>query len=190
MVRWSSFRAQAAAAFAAVIAVCLAVVLAAFVIHVDGTRRREALLTRYSQHALMGSQCQFHAERLVADSRGYLLTGNPALLGSIRESKLGLTDTLAALRATHESRGDWGALRDIRTAADEYLRTIDVVARSNASPPKGELPDSVEDRVLPKRLELKRVVDAFVAAEERQFLREREIAEADYTRELRLVIGV
>src|SRR5690349_22680123 len=85
-----SIAARAALGFALVSGVTAAAVVTLSVLTEREADRREQMLVRYGDDLVHAGEIQASAERMVAAGRGYLLTGEAALLGQARRAEEGL----------------------------------------------------------------------------------------------------
>jgi signal transduction histidine kinase len=147
--------ARAAAGFALVTGIVVAVVVgSAWFAHRSGETRAR-LLVSYADDLTTASRSQVAAETMIAAGRGYLLTREPALLDRVRTAEAELDAALHALAPRARSPFERDLLVQVKGAAAQYLELLE---RSLSDPALARAPTAVaalfRTGLLPARAEL------------------------------------
>ena len=129
----------------------------------------EELVLRHAGTLAQAERLRGSAEQLVASGRGYLLTGAPHYLERASEARSSLGRSLVALRACARP-GAESELATIEVAERDYAAVFEharALRRSEANP--DTIAEYFEARIRPRREDLERAVDVFLARERQTF---------------------
>jgi len=191
MARLGNFKTQAVSGFAAVIAIAVGALVIVLVLDRRTTEARERLLAGYYDNELLASRIELDAERMVAGSRGYLLTGDLQTLENIEKAEAELEDAISQLgrardvpgMAEHLGLVEW-SVADYRAA---FHRLID---EASAAPGQAAMARSIEAQLLPRRAELRRRLTQLVGEMDRRLAEGHASAAASASKQLRILLGI
>ncbi len=129
----------------------------------------EELVLRHAGTLAQAERLRGSAEQLVASGRGYLLTGAPHYLERASEARSSLGRSLEALRAC-AGPGAGTELATIEAAERDYAAVFEharALRRSESNP--DTIAEYFEARMRPRREDLERAVDVFLASERQTF---------------------
>ena len=168
-LRWT-FGQKIAAGFAAVVALTL---ISSFV-NVRALRTvvadKDRVLNENAANLAEAAKLQAAFEWRVSAARGFLLTGNEQHLARMEEARVESIRLLDLIRTRVTSAETRSLLQQIDVAGTEYRQAVDqaVQLRQADTASLETVAQALDDQVQPKRLALDKLVDAFVALEERQ----------------------
>jgi CHASE3 domain sensor protein len=120
-----SFKAQAALGFAmAIILGVGGMILVLFLDRVTSDRREQAVAD-YSTDIVLAKQLQLGAERMVAASRGYLITRDPMLLRRMGGGEVQVDEAVRELRRIRRGSREPGAHRRCSDRISRGARSAD-----------------------------------------------------------------
>ncbi len=128
--------------------------------------------------ALAGARSlQAATARTSAASRGYIITSDADFLHKVQENDTLFTETLRNLRQTLRDPEALHRLNDVEAMGQDYDNQISrlITLQQNAAQ-RTAVPAFMVDQVLPRRLRLDSVVDAFADYEEAQMSMKRDEA--------------
>jgi signal transduction histidine kinase len=191
-MQWvKDFRAQAMVGFAAVIATTVAALVAVIVLDHQSAENDARVLTTFSGNELVAARIESSAEKLVAASRGYLLTGDMRSLESVRAAEDELESAVRRLENRPGTPDLTRHLVHIKRAVVEYRAAFDtLVAEARTMPSRQAIARAVEEELLPRRVELGRQVETFVAYMERLLAEGHAAASASSSRQLNVLLGI
>jgi signal transduction histidine kinase len=161
--------ARAALGFALVSGVTAAAVISSAMLSRRAADEREQILVRYADDLEHASRAQAAAERMVAGSRGYLLTGAPALMNGVKRSEEDLDTTLEELDRGTGPAAERELLRNVQQSAARYRHSLDDILRTTtATEDRRTLATVLRDRLLPARGDLEEGIRGLVALKGRQ----------------------
>jgi signal transduction histidine kinase len=168
MGRLKTFRARAAAGFAAVIVVTVgALTLTLFLDRYEGGKR-ERDLGRLYEGELSAAGIELNAERMVAGSRGFLLTGDERALRNVETAEDELDHAIRGLEGAGVAPGTAEHLEQIERTAADYRSAVDrVIAEARNPSSRAQMARAIENRLLPRRAELGREVQDLVSQMDR-----------------------
>ncbi|HEX4337222.1 MAG TPA: ATP-binding protein [Polyangiaceae bacterium] len=185
------FRAQAMVGFAAVIATTVAALVAALVLDHEAAENDERLLATFSENELVAVRIESSAEKMVAASRGYLLTGELSSLDSVRAAGDELESTVERLENRPGAPDLPQHLVRIKRSIVEYRSAFDtLVGEARAMPSREAIARAVEEELLPRRTELDTEVEKFVTYMERLLSEGHAARRASASRQLRVLSGI
>jgi signal transduction histidine kinase len=158
--------ARAALGFALLSTVTAAAVVTSSVLTVREADRREQMLVRYGDDLVHAAEIHVAAERMVAASRGYLLTGETALLERARRAEERLDLAAQAMNRTQARPADEARLRRVRVSAARYRGVLDDILATTASEDRVALAKTIRERMQPARQELEEAIQDLVAHEQ------------------------
>jgi signal transduction histidine kinase len=177
--------------FAAVIATTVAAMVAALVLDHEAAERDERLFATFSENELVAARIESSAEKMVAASRGYLLTGDGSSLENVRAAGDELESTVRRLENRPGAPDLPQHLARMKRSIVEYRSAFDtLVAEAPAMMSRQAIAQAVEEDLLPRRGELDRQVDRFVTYMERLLAEGHAAATASASRQLRVLIGL
>ena len=168
-IRWT-FGQKIAAGFAAVVALTLISSLVSVRALQSVVADKDRVITGNAASLVVAAKFQAAAEWRVASTRGFLLTGGEEHLRRLQEASnqaARLLDQLKRQAANGQEQNT--LLAQIGQAGADYAQAADAtVALRQRSAAAEEAGRHMEETMIPKRLILDKLVDEFVAVEERQ----------------------
>lgn len=190
-LRWT-FGQKIAAGFAAVVALTLIGSLVNVRALQTVVADKDRVLTENAANLITAAELHAAIEWRVAAARGYLLTGKERYLTRMEEARAE-TARLFDLLQTHAVSADARSLlQRIEEARTEYRQAIDEVIklRQSGATTLEASAQALEDQVQPKRLALDKLMDDFVAYEERQLEAAKAASTAGATAAQRLTVTI
>ena len=185
------FKAQALLGYAAVSAITVAALVIALLLDRRAGEARERLLAGYYDNELIAARVEFNAEKMVAASRGYLLTGDLRTLESVRAAEADLDSAIWQLERSRSLAPVAEHLASIEWSVAEYRSAFHrLVEEAHEAPSRAAMAQAVEAQLLPRRAELGRHLQDLVNDMDRQLAEGRAAAEASATRQLRLLLSI
>ena len=186
-----TFSQKLAGAFALLVLIALVTAAVAVFGLRDVVARKDDVIDVAAQRLVDAERLHAASFWKAAESRAYLMTGNPRYLESAREARARFRTTLETLQ--REVRTDEGRqlLQAVDRAEEAHDRTLQAVLAARAPGVAMEvLGARLEREVLPLRQRLNAAVDQFIALEERLLeVQHNESTEAAQ-RIIRLVVGL
>ena len=188
-IRWT-FGQKIAAGFAAVVALTLISSLVSVRALQSVVADKDRVITGNAASLVVAAKFQAAAEWRVASTRGFLLTGGEEHLRRLQEASnqaARLLDQLKRQAANGQEQNT--LLAQIGQAGADYAQAADAtVALRQRSAAAEEAGRHMEETMIPKRLILDKLVDEFVAVEERQLEEAKAAAAARAPAAPRLVV--
>jgi signal transduction histidine kinase len=160
--------ARAALGFALVSSITAAAVVTSTVLTAHEAERGDEILARFGDDFAHATQIQAAAERMVAASRGYLLTEEPALLDRARQAESQLDDALLAMDRTEALPSEQRLLSQVRLSAARYRGRLDeILETTSAAEDRASLGKTLRERLGPARESLADAIESLVAHKQR-----------------------
>jgi signal transduction histidine kinase len=160
--------ARAALGFALVSSITAAAVVTSRVLTAHEADRGDEMLARYGDDFVHATQIQAAAERMVAASRGYLLTEEPAFLDRARQAESQLDDALLAMDRTEALPSEQRLLSQVRLSAARYRGRLDeILETTSATEDRASLGKTLRERLAPARETLDDAIEGLVAHKQR-----------------------
>jgi signal transduction histidine kinase len=163
-----SLAGRAAVGFALVSGVTAAAVVTSSVLAEREADRREQMLIHYGDDLVHAAEIQASAERMVAASRGYLLTSEPALLERAKQAERQLDFALQGMDRAEAQPSEQEALTQVRLSAARYRGLLEEILEGMpASEDRPSLGRTLRERLGPARQALDDTIQRLVAHKRR-----------------------
>lgn len=126
---------------------------------------KDAIINVNAQRVLDGQKLHLAIEAKGSASRAFFITRDERFLAEMERARYGFSEILAMLKRTAATDEDLRLAADLEqteAAHHETLEAVAALARRNSP----EVNQAFQDRVLPSREEVDRVIDAFISYEQ------------------------
>jgi signal transduction histidine kinase len=187
----NSIAMRAALGFALVSAVTGAAVVSSTLLAQRQADAREQIVERYAADLANTERVEMEVERMIAASRGYLLTEEPGLLVRVKDAEAALDGALQSLDEGRRRPSEEELLREVRRLATHYRSALDeLLLSTTASEDRQSLAKALRERLSPAREELGQSIQNLLAHERRLQLDTRRETTRMAARADRLAIGL
>jgi methyl-accepting chemotaxis protein len=130
---------------------------------------KDRVISEHAQPLIDAQKLQFASERKSSAGRGYLLAPQERFLNSMREAREEVTAALERLKEHSDTEEARRLIAAMERSDAEYQQALDAIMALRRSEAGSEaIIRAFEERVLPRRDQLRSAVDSYVAWEERQ----------------------
>jgi len=187
-LRWT-FGQKLAAGFASVVVLALIGSVVGVRAIQSVVEEKDRVITENAASLIAATKFQAALEARVASFRGFLLTGTDDHLQRLADAQAETAKALASLKTLNATNPElFALLGSIEKALNDYAKVAgEVLARRQAGTSIEESVTAFEKVVTPKRRELDRLVDDFVAREQELMIASRSAAGAAAAQATRLV---
>jgi methyl-accepting chemotaxis protein len=177
--------------FAAIVMIALAISLVAIFALKSTVASQDQVIAEYVSNLIAAAKLNTTTMERMAENRGFLLTRDQSFIDQMQQSRSEFRESISAIRGRLRGTDDRRLLDQIEALSTAQAAVGDkLIAAVRDNAPMETVVRQFDSEIIPKNRELRKAVEDFVSAQEKQMDAARQAASDVASTAIRTVVGI